>query len=485
MTSPNVLLLLTDQQSYDTIAAAGAAHMRTPHLDRLAAEGALVTGAFCNSPICMPSRQSLFSGQYPAALGLTFNGQEMPLTVPVLPRMLQPHGYRTANIGKLHFRNVKGRDDTTHPDYGFDRLLLSDTIAPGYRDVYDDWVERRYPGQAEKCRSLGEAAWTCLPGQYRSFNPYIFQGPDGATHSCFVADQTCEFIRESRGQPWFAAAGFFAPHDPINPPAKFLEWYDPARLPAPVMTAQDRERTGLTDDDWRIVRRHFYALISHIDEQVGVLLDCLDATAQADDTLVIFTSDHGDNMGHHGCGGKGAPGLDSCAHVPLLWRLPGRIPAGRRCEGLTELVDVAPTILEFCGVERHPLLQGRSLVPWLTGQTDAGGRESVFMEIGPPNGEQWKAVRTDRLFFALNNAGDEELYDLAADPHQLHNLAADGSAAVWRRSARPLPERETQVEPTCATDAVPAETLRLEGYRLLTQRIFQARANVPDYEVTW
>ncbi len=455
---PNVLLLLTDQQSYDTLAAAGFSHMRTPNLDRLAANGALMTEAFCNSPICMPSRQSLLSGQYPGALGLTFNGQEMPESVPVLPQMLKDYGYRTAQIGKLHFRNARGRRyGAPHPAYGFDRMQLNDTIAPGYRDVYDDWVDRRYPGQAERCRSLGPPAWGRFPNQYRPFNPYIFQGPEDATQARFVADQVCEFIGESHNHPWFAMAGFFGPHDPINPPKRFLEWYDPLQLPRPTMTEQERKRFGLSDDDWRLVRRHYYALISHIDEQIGRILDYLEAIGQNHNTLILFTSDHGDHMGNHGISGKSPPGYDSCARVPLLWQLPSRIPAGRRCEGLVELVDVAPTILEFCGIKRHPMLQGRSLVPWLTGAINSAGRPSVFMEIGPPNGEQWKAVRTSHMFFAVSNTGKEELFDMTADPDQLCNLSLKKEA----------------------------ESLRLEGYRLLTQRIFEARANVPGYEVTW
>ncbi len=459
MKRPNVLLMITDQQSYDTIAAGGHPHMHTPNLDRLASEGTLFTQAFCNSPVCMPSRQSLFSGQYPGALNLTANGQELPEDVPLFHEILKPYGYRTANIGKLHFRNIKPRDPgEPQPDYGFDRLILSETIAPGFHDAYNRWIEDKYPGMTEQCRALGEPAWEHFHDGYCGFNPLTFQGPEDATHACFVADEINEYIRQHSGEkPWFASAGFFYPHDPVTPPERFLEHYEPEELPAPHMTETQREKTGLSDEDWKIARAHYYALCSHIDEEVGRILDELERTGQREDTIVIFTSDHGSHMGEHGMGGKTAPGYDSCSRVPLVMSYPGRIRQDVCTDQLVELVDLAPTVLELCGAECPPFMQGQSLVPLLTGEDTSAGRDSAFMEIGPPGGGQWKSVRTPTYYFAVSNEGTEELYDLDKDPHQLHNIAGDPDA----------------------------QDMLMEGYRCLTRRIMDSRAYVPRFESCW
>jgi arylsulfatase A-like enzyme len=286
----------------------------------------------------------------------------------------------------------------------------------------------------------------------------VFQGPQEATHTCFVADEIGDYIRRRRaGQPWFAVAGIFAPHDPITPPARFLRLYDPDGLPGPRMTEQQRARHGLSDNDWRLARTHYYGLCSHVDEQVGKMLEVLEETGQADDTLVVFTSDHGDHMGHHGIGGKGAPGYDSCARVPLILRCPGIIPAGARNDSLVELVDLAPTILDACSAECPPFMQGRSLIPLLRGGESALERDSVLMEIGRPDGEQWKSVRTRSFHFAVSNDGDEELYDMQADPHQLRNIAGDAAASE----------------------------LLLSGYRHLSRRVMAARPHVPRLRVSW
>ena len=460
MSHPNVLFINTDTQSHNTIAAGGFAYMHTPNLDRLAHEGALFTHAFCNSPVCMPSRQSFFSGQYPSALNLTANGQELPEDTPLFHHVLKQYGYETACIGKLHFRNVKPREfGEVQPDYGFDRMILAETIAPGFRDAYSVWLDENFPGMEEQCRSISESQ---LPqfrdGDYRPFLPLLFQGPEGATHTSFVAEETCRFIRESSGgKPWFANAGIFHPHDPFNPPERFLQYYEPDELPPPQMTEADRERCGLSDDDWRIICAHYFALCSHIDEQVGRMLDCLDETGQADNTIVVFFSDHGGHQGNHGKAGKTAPGYDTCSRVPLLMRYPARIQPDKRCDDLVELVDLAPTILDLCSAEVPPHLQGRSLAPWLLGRSATAGRESAFMEIGNPGAKQFKAVRTKDYYFAVNNNGGEELYDMQEDPNQLCNQADN-------------PEYKDML---------------LEGYRCLTQRIFQARPHVPRFQSNW
>jgi len=439
MQRPNVLILYTDQQRWDTVAAAGFPWMRTPNLDRLEREGALLANAFCNSPVCMHSRQSMLSGRYPSAVGCVCNGVDMPPDIPTLASLLKPYGYHTANIGKLHFRSHSNRDHREpHPSYGFDTLILSD--EPGcYDDAYIKWVEQHDPSQVENCRCDTPPAWTGAPICKRPrevHQPYVFDGPEHLTHSAFVADETVNYIQTRGRDPFFCIAGFYAPHAPVNPPRRFVEMYDPAALPAPRRNpGEDPRGLGLSDDDWRRVRAFYYALVSHVDDQVGRILDALDKAGIAEQTLVLFTSDHGEHLGDHGLVQKGPPGLDSCAHVPMLLRLPGLVRPEARHEALVEQVDVAPTILDFCGVQSPPFFQGRTFRPLLEGRPYRE-RASVFMELKVPFSHSWKTVRSHMWKYARRHSGEERLYDLVDDPHELRNVAADPASAAMLHEAR-------------------------------------------------
>jgi arylsulfatase A-like enzyme len=441
MKRPNVLLLYTDQQRWDALRCAGNEHILTPNLDALAASGALFRNAFCNSPVCMPSRQSMLSGQYPSAIGSTCNGIEMREDVPTVHSVLKPYGYHAANIGKLHFKNHSNRDHRQpHPGYGFDTLILSE--EPGcYDDAYIKWVAEKDPAQVENCRCGTPPAWTGAPiaKPHGVTEPYAFEGPEGLTHTAFVADETCDFVRRRRGNPatrpaggpFFCIAGFYAPHAPLNPPHRFVDMYDPARLPLPRMN-EGENRLGLSDDQWRRVKAYYYALVSHVDDQVGRILAALDEAGLREETLVIFTSDHGEHLGDHGLTTKGPPGLDSCAHVPLIVSWPGRVPAGLAFDELVELVDVAPTVLDYCGVQAVPFFQGRSLRPLIEGGKGYVPRSSAFIEHRVPDGPSWKSVRTHRFEYCLSDGGRELLFDLRSDPHELRDVSGE------RRHARSL-----------------------------------------------
>jgi len=426
MDRPNVLFLYTDQQRADTIRAAGNPHILTPNLDRLAEQGVLLDNAFCNSPVCMPSRQSMLSGRYPSTVGCRWNGVEMPEDVPTIATILKPHGYHTANIGKLHFKNHSNRDHRgPHPAYGFDTLILSD--EPGcYDDAYIEWVGAQDPAQVEECRCSTPPAWTGEPVRKhprRVFQPYVFEGREDLTHSAFVASETADFIRRHREEPFFCIAGFYAPHAPINPPQRFVDVYDPAVLPLPAMN-EGEDLFGLSDDEWRRVKAYYYALVSHVDDQVGRILDALDETGLRENTIVIFTADHGEHLGDHGRVAKGAPGFDSCAHVPLVLSYPEVVEAGQRFGALIEAVDLAPTIADLCGVEAPPFFQGRSFAELLRG----GGyeeRSSAFIELLNPFKGGWKALRTQEFKYCVSSLGEELLFDLQADPCELHNVVGE------------------------------------------------------------
>ncbi len=438
MKRPNVLILMTDQQRWDTLAAAGFDWMHTPNLDRLAGRGALMTHAFCHAPVCMPSRQSFLTGRYPRNVGCTCNGVEMPEDIPCLQHMLKPYGYVTGNLGKLHFRNHANRDHRAmHPLYGFDELVLSD--EPGcYDDAYIAWVAARDPSAVDACRCSTPPAWTGEPLELQPRNthePYAFQGPEHLTHSAFVADETIRFVETHRHRPWLAIAGFYAPHAPVNPPQRWLDFYADVDIPRPQMTEADRDRLGLSDERWLEVRRAYAALVSHVDQQIGRILDRLDELGLTDDTLVIFTSDHGEHLGDHGQVQKGPPGLESCARVPLIVAGPGHMQPARHDE-LIELVDVLPTILDACGVQTPPEVQGRSFWPLVSGAGDYAPRSSAYCEFRREGGLATRTIRTGRFRYAAAQDGRQWLFDLQRDPGELVNLADDPASRETRNELR-------------------------------------------------
>ena len=238
MKHPNILLLTTDQQRWDALGSNGNAEIKTPNLDQLAAQGVNLSHFFVQNPVCMPSRVSMLTGQYPATLGITQNGVPVPQDTITLPRMLRNYGYTSANVGKLHFLPHANRDHSdAHPDYGFDHLEISD--EPGcYEDAYRAWVRRRAPDQLDHI-SVGlppaADAWYNTMGikdqvKHRvegarfDFKGAIpFAGNEHLTHSGFVAERTIEFLRRQGGQPFLCISGFYSPHAPWMVPQRYLD----------------------------------------------------------------------------------------------------------------------------------------------------------------------------------------------------------------------------------------------------------------------
>ena len=423
---PNVLILHTDQQRWDTLRCMGNELMHTPNLDKLAAEGAMFTNCFVNNPVCMPSRMSLMTGRYPSALGIACNGIPLPEDTLTVNKMLKPYGYHTANIGKLHFQNHSNRDHRDpHPDYGFDALILSD--EPGcYDDAYIKWVENIAPDQVYNCRcELPPAAADPPNGKpsRAAINPYLWESDEDLTHTAFVASETCRYIEEHKDQRFFAFAGFYAPHAPINPPERFVDMYNMDDMPLPFVGEHEQGHVkDASPEQLRKMKAYYYALISHIDDQIGRVMKTLKDLGLRDKTLVIFTADHGEHLGDHGITGKGAPGFDSCIHVPCLISYPGMIQPGMKTHALVEQVDITPMILDYCGAQIPRIVQGRSIRPLLEGGAYKP-RTSIFMEQRNPFRASWKTVRTLDHKYCRNNAGRELLFDLDKDPHEINNVA--------------------------------------------------------------
>ena len=422
MRRPNILIIYTDQQRWDALHANGNPDIRTPNLDRLAQEGVNFDHFYVQNPVCMPSRVSFLTGQYPATLGITHMGVPVPPETMALPRLLRNSGYRSANIGKLHFLPHANRDHReVHPDYGFDHLEISDEPGP-YEDAYRAWVRRTAPDQLDHLSvGLPPAAETWYrmmrvqdtvvhPQERFPKHPIPFPGRDDVTHTAFVAERTIDYLRDRTAspEPFMCIAGIYSPHSPWVAPQRFIDMYDPQALTLPAFPPEVEEKRGpgnCDDDELRRARQGYYAMVSEVDHHVGQMLDALDASGLADNTIVVFTSDHGEWLGEHLKYGKGYPGHDCVSRVPLLVRMPGAAN-GRRVSHLVEGVDVVPTLLEAAGAPVPPHVQGRSLLPLLNGSDDPV-RDSALMEFAG-----WKMITTQEFRYVAHADGQEFLYDL-------------------------------------------------------------------------
>lgn len=442
MRRPNVLLLYTDQQRWDALRANGNPDIITPNLDRLANEGVNFDHYFVQNPVCMPSRVSFLSGQYPGVLGITHMGVPVPEDLLVAPHYFGQYGYRTANLGKLHFLPHANRDHRqAHPRYGFDHLEIAD--EPGeYEDAYRAWVRRQAPEEMDNI-SPGLAPMSEIwqqtmqvddgivhpPERFEFKGARAFRGPEHLTHSAFVADRTIDFLQQQRPeQPFFCIAGFYSPHSPWVAPQRFLDMYDPAALHLPDFPPEVDARRGpdrCSEAELRSARQGYYAMVTEVDDYVGQILDTLEVQGLADNTIVVFTSDHGEWLGEHLRYGKGKPGADVVSRVPLLMRGPANLVAGgRRISDIIEAVDVLPTLLECAGIQVPPEMQGRSFAGQLAGGPYEGRAGALMEQTG------WKSIRTDEYRYLIEDNGCERLWHLPGDPGEYHDVATDPAHAA-------------------------------------------------------
>ena len=437
MQSPNILLLYTDQQRFDTIRANGNKEIHTPNLDKLAEDGLNFDHYFVQNPVCMPSRLSFLSGQYPSTLGVTQMGIPVDQEIDIIPHYLKNKGYISGNIGKLHFLPHACRDHREiHPSYGFDHLEISDEPGP-YIDAYHSWVKHSNPDQLDKI-SLGlppaAEVWQKQmgvndniqhPKERFPLRPLAFRGDSNYTHSAFVAEQTMSFMEQHRDSPFLCISGFYSPHSPWVAPQEFIDIYDPNTLTIPKYPEHienQRSSSSFTQEELRRAHHGYYAMISEVDHHVGRILNHLDQMGLRDNTIIVFTSDHGEWLGEHLKYGKGYPGHDCVTRVPLIIRWPKSIKnPGRTVSGLIEGVDVLPTLLESVGISVPEKLQGRSFFSSLV-DGDWNGRPTVKTEM-----DGWKTLRNHTHRYILSKNGSEQLYYLPEDPRAYFNCAEDTS----------------------------------------------------------
>lgn len=450
-TRPNILWLCTDQQRHDTIHALGAAGMHTPHLDQLCTDGVAFTRAYCQSPVCSPSRASFLTGRYPRTTRCRQNGQQIPADERLLPRLFVDAGYRCGLAGKLHLASCSDGKIESRTDDGYHDFWWSHHPQPDWANAnaYTAWLNEK------------GLRWEDLYEQPASGSDYWKNGVPAEHHqTTWCAEMAIKFIHENARLPWFFSFNCFAPHHPFDPPAAYRERINPATIPLPKQRPGELENKphfqrldaewahyspgefhagAMTDQDRRETVAAYRAMCEHIDHEIGRVLDALDETGQRENTLVIFMSDHGEMLGDHGLWFKGPHFYEEAIRVPLVMRWPGHFRAGHRVDGLVELIDLAPTLLEAAGVTPPPdRLQGRSLISQLTGQASSSRhRDSVFCEYY----NSWthrdayaSMLRTEtEKVVVYHGTGEGELYDLVADPDEFENLW-DRPEASLRRS---------------------------------------------------
>ncbi|MBC7235930.1 MAG: sulfatase-like hydrolase/transferase [Chloroflexi bacterium] len=437
---PNILWICTDQQRYDTIHALGNAHIRTPNLDRLVAEGVAFTQAYCQSPICTPSRASFLTGQYPSTIHVNRNGNAyFPQGVRLITRDLADLGYDCGLVGKLHLSAAEGRVEQ-RPDDGYRVFQWShhpkpEPFWPTEQHDYQRWLrdqgvdwEQAYGGETPD----GSDART-------EFSPGIAARYHQTTWCAQVAE---EFIREPRQGPWLMSVNPFDPHPPFDPPPEYLARMDVASMPLPLFRPEELQSqlrfAGIDhqtekpvspyDYDARLMIAAYYAQIELIDDAVGRLLDVLEETGQRENTIVIFTSDHGEMLGDHGLLLKGCRFYEGAVHVPLILSWPGHWQSGLCSDALVELVDLVPTFLDVLGQPIPEKVQGRSLLPILEGRA-APSHHRAFVRceyhdaLARPYRSRANMIFDGRYKLVLYHGHEVgELYDLAADPHEFYNL---------------------------------------------------------------
>jgi len=470
---PNILWICSDQQRYDTLGTYGNTFVATPNLDRLAAHGVQFNNAFVQSPFCSPSRGSFLTGRYPRTCRQRQNGADIPPSEVLVTKTLRDAGYTNGLSGKLHLCAIEGRRQEPRIDDGYEVFHWSHAQGGSGDNEYQNWLkEKGVTFTRSKSPHTEEVKYGMAPEH---------------SQTAWCCEKAGDFIRDRAedGKPWLFSVNMFDPHHAFDAPYEYIKKYltklDDIPLPAyeegeldnkPVWQQIDHDgaygRTcspkcsSLSDKDHRMIKASYWAMCELIDEYVGRLIQVLEATGQRDNTLIIYTSDHGEMLGDHGIYLKGPYFYDCAVKVPLILNMPGTVKP-RQFDGLVESLDIAQTILDCAGIAHHPGMQGKSLWPIVTDPTVEDHREDVYCEAynacnghngstGVPSFATMVRTREYKLV-AAHNQNTGELYDLKKDPNEHNNLwddpgyAAAKSEMLFRLCNRmaftvdPLPER--------------------------------------------
>jgi arylsulfatase A-like enzyme len=463
---------MCDQLRVDYLSCYGARHLSTPNIDRLAARGTRFERSFVAAPVCGPSRMSLYTGRYTLSHGATWNFVPLPVGERTLGDYLRPHGIRTAVVGKTHHEpDVPGMQWLgLSPTDGVGRLIAEGGFEPYARDdgIHPDGRAFRHPAYNAFLRAKGfgganpwhEYANGALDEKGEFASGWLLRNshlpariPDELSESAWTVDRSIDFIREQGEQAWCLHVSFIKPHWPYIVSAPYHNRYAREDAPPPIRSERERgdvnpvfkgfqshpESVTFSRDEARLnVIPTYMGLIKQMDDHLGRLLDYLDQSGRAADTLIVFTADHGDYLGDHWQGEKEFM-YEQGVRVPMIVVDPATTARrGQISSALVEAVDVVPTILDALGIAipTH-IIEGRSLRPLLEGGT-AWSREAAFSELDfaiyptaralglGPREARMVMVRTDRhKLVHFGRAFKPQLFDLHNDPHELDDLGTD------------------------------------------------------------
>jgi choline-sulfatase len=425
---------MADQLNPLATPAYGNPLVHAPNLAGLGRDGVVFDRAYCNSPICAPSRASMLTGRLPSGIGVYDNGAELAASIPTIAHLLRAEGYRTCLAGKMHFIGP----DQLH---GFEARLTTD-VYPAGLDWTPDW--ERPPGDR-------------LPW-YHDMSSVLEAGPCEATLQTDYDEEVAfrsvralhDLARDEGDAPFFMVASFIHPHDPWEVPAAFFRPYDGIDVGLPAVPAMPEDRqdphslrildmcgaSGLRvpDDVVRSARRAYLAAVSYLDERVGELLAALDRSGLRRDTVVVVTADHGEMLGERGLWYK-MSFFEGSARVPLIVTAPDRFAPRRVGRGVS-LVDLVPTLAELAGVAAPDRAEGTSLVPLLRGDAGAGPDAVVGEYLGEGTVRPMVMVLRGRHKFVRCPGDPDQLYDLEEDPLELTNAADDPGRSELVRAFR-------------------------------------------------
>lgn len=437
---PNILIFMSDQERADVLHPDHPCI--APNATRLIEQGVTFSQTYCPSPHCCPSRATFFTGMYPSKHGV-FNNVSNPTAlnrgledgILTFGEHMRDAGYKLAFSGKWH---VTAEEDPR--DRGWEELHVTAGTGSFMQQTLEFYETMQANDEPRKHGQIKRPGW----GDLQLFKSYESSGENGyEDHQDYlVTKAACDALPElaKSDEPWVLYVGTFGPHDPFYVPTKYLDMYDLDDIPLPESYSDDlsdkpavyrrmREQYWgqLSETEIRDAIRHYWAYCTMVDDLFGTVLDALDATGQADNTMVLRVSDHGDYCGDHGLFFKGVPSFKEAYHVPAIIRFPGVVKSeNSTVDQFVSLADFAPTFLDVAGIEPADNLTGRSLLPFLRGETPDDWRDAHYAQL---NGVELyysqRTVQTTDHKYVYNGFDADELYDLQKDPHEMKNLASD------------------------------------------------------------
>ena len=485
---PNILYIMADQLAASVLPMYGHKLVKTPNLDRLAARGTVFENAYCPNPICASSRFAMMSGQYSSRIGAFDNASEFPAAVPTFAHYLRSLGYLTCLSGKMHF---VGPDQL----HGFEERVTTD-IYPSDFGWTADWVKKGEPYAPSQMSMRGVVeSGLCVRSLQMDYDD------DVANQSVqWLFDQARRTGDKSGGengpQPFLLVASFTHPHNPFTISQEYWDLYDDADIDMPAVPFIPYEKRdpwsqryyklirqdehNVTDAHIRSARHAYYGMVSYFDSKVGMLLDTLEKIGQLDNTVIVFTADHGDMLGERGMWYKFNPYQNS-VRVPLVISAPGA-KAGHRVNANCGLVDLLPTLLDLATGGKPPELvdqcDGHSLANWLGG-TDASWKDEALVEF-TSEGVYAPAfiLRKGKYKYVYCEGDPGMLFDMQADPRELTNLCTDPAFATL--AMQMVDEIETRFAPA----KVKQEVLASQRRRLFLHATLTKGTFTPwDYQV--